>query len=865
MALSSILRVITDITIAIWRDLVSFFKCGRVIGITPNEVLFDGVPLWKTRTIINWPTNVIEQNNGPIFSRPHIKMTTSNTKAVVVSFFTLQGEPVSRVFDNPESNLEVEVWLITSTSRSQVEASITEVDSNVDDEDTSNKIQIIFSGQRVGKYSVILFSNGNIVRDFPTEATIVPGDADPLATCVVENSSKTIIITADCTSEETIRVEPRDMFGNKISNTLDLETLANRFKVALWRRVDSNYEREDTVVADHHFVVYRGVGRCGECLNISLSFAPSQEGWYAAKILLDGQHINMKQVLTLIVISEKDNRMVKHVVSRKELRGSSSFDFGSIYFESELVSVDEAPIEKAKKPRKVFVYLTGKQLTIKEYFFKIIPSRLYTFRLAPTTRINLVHMPAGNVGSQPETSNNQYQSFSSAIVEIDDGCQARPRLIFKDEKFSFQDNGAILFAACYHKLLLNRLGGSETFQAKQDIFNKRLVEYHLDKGNKRGKLSLTIERWCIVNSSLQATKWLTDAQWAQLFEIHFEGEEGIDQGGLRREWFEVLCRELFKPDYKLFVQSEDGSDAIHPNPFPEVFGRNAMKVYKFAGKVVGKCLLESAQGSTYRQQLPIRLAKSFLASIVGLRVQYKHFAHDTPEFYTSKIRSILMGNVEAEDEGMNDLTFSEELYENNMPGTAQSKVHSTKTVELKPGGSKAKVTQSNKYQYLDLLAQYRLCNRFKEQTNAFLDGLHRLVPDSLLSLFDEDELELLLCGIREYNLSDLKQNHTIVGGILSAGPSRKMLNWFWVTIENFTTEQMARLVQFTTGSSQLPHGGFAELKPIFQIMGSGEKNSLPTAHTCFNMICIPEHDNFSGFEQAMLTAITDGNEGFGLV
>ena len=164
-----------------------------------------------------------------------------------------------------------------------------------------------------------------------------------------------------------------------------------------------------------------------------------------------------------------------------------------------------------------------------------------------------------------------------------------------------------------------------------------------------------------------------------------------------------------------------------------------------------------------------------------------------------------------------------------------------------------------------MLAQYRLCNRFKEQTNAFLDGLHRLVPDSLLSLFDEHELELLLCGIREYSLSDLKQNHTVVGGILSAGPSRKMLNWFWVTIENFTTEQMARLVQFTTGSSQLPHGGFAELKPIFQIMGSGDKNSLPTAHTCFNMICIPEHDNFSGFEQAMLTAITDGNEGFGLV
>ena len=75
---------------------------------------------------------------------------------------------------------------------------------------------------------------------------------------------------------------------------------------------------------------------------------------------------------------------------------------------------------------------------------------------------------------------------------------------------------------------------------------------------------------------------------------------------------------------------------------------------------------------------------------------------------------------------------------------------------------------------------------------------------------------------------------------------------------------MARLVQFTTGSSQLPQGGFADLQPKFQIMGSGEPNSLPTAHTCFNMICLPDHNQYSHFEQALLTAITEGNEGFGL-
>ena len=214
----------------------------------------------------------------------------------------------------------------------------------------------------------------------------------------------------------------------------------------------------------------------------------------------------------------------------------------------------------------------------------------------------------------------------------------------------------------------------------------------------------------------------------------------------------------------------------------------------------------------------------------------------------------------------NDLTFIEEEYDPTAGkrDKSGSKLESNlKIIDLKPSGSKIKVTEANKHEYLDLLAQYKLCDRFKEQTAAFLDGLHRVVPDSLLSLFDEHELELLLCGIRKYSLSDLKKYHTVIGGIFSR-PSDKILTWFWLILGNFTTEQMARLIQFTTGSSQLPHGGFAELKPNFQIGGGEGRNHLPTAHTCFNMICLPEHDVFVNFEQALLTAITEGNEGFGL-
>ena len=146
--------------------------------------------------------------------------------------------------------------------------------------------------------------------------------------------------------------------------------------------------------------------------------------------------------------------------------------------------------------------------------------------------------------------------------------------------------------------------------------------------------------------------------------------------------------------------------------------------------------------------------------------------------------------------------------------------------------------------------QERLCNRIRQQTENFLQGLHLFVPDSLLALFDESgmklsmqfivqyiarhsvhlgshkpehilkchcfagtELELLLCGVREYKLSELKKYHSVVSGDIFFG---RTLKWFWAALEGFSSEQFAKLLQFTTGSSQLPPGGFAELSPMFQ-------------------------------------------------
>ncbi len=78
-------------------------------------------------------------------------------------------------------------------------------------------------------------------------------------------------------------------------------------------------------------------------------------------------------------------------------------------------------------------------------------------------------------------------------------------------------------------------------------------------------------------------------------------------------------------------------------------------------------------------------------------------------------------------------------------------------------------------------------------------------------------------------MSDFQANH-IVGDTYSPHFAR-VLKWFWITVSNFTTEEMARLLQFTTGSAQLPPGGFKDLKPQFQIMQAYTYGNLPTART----------------------------------
>lgn len=145
-------------------------------------------------------------------------------------------------------------------------------------------------------------------------------------------------------------------------------------------------------------------------------------------------------------------------------------------------------------------------------------------------------------------------------------------------------------------------------------------------------------------------------------------------------------------------------------------------------------ITESALGSSYRQLVRARFTRSFLAQLIGLRVHCRHFEQDDPDLYLQKIKYILDTDLDRNENSM-EIYFVEEVYD--------TMGQLVKTVDLIPNGSKVRVRNSNKNQYLDALATHRLSNNVKEEIDSFLKGLNFIIPDNLLSIFDENELEVL--------------------------------------------------------------------------------------------------------------------------
>jgi E3 ubiquitin-protein ligase NEDD4 len=205
-----------------------------------------------------------------------------------------------------------------------------------------------------------------------------------------------------------------------------------------------------------------------------------------------------------------------------------------------------------------------------------------------------------------------------------------------------------------------------------------------------------------------------------------------------------------------------------------------------------------------------------------------------------------------------DFTVTEDHW-----GTAQ-------TIELKSNGGDCVVTNRNVDEYIQLQMRYRLLERVKEQIKALLLGFYDVIPEALLSVFDFQELELLLCGLPEIDIEDWKKNTEYTGDYERKGASNKVVKWFWeVVVDEFDEEHKARLLQFVTGTSGVPAQGFSALQGNDNNIRKFTINSIPEAvsvfpkaHTCFNRIDLPLYNSKKKLTKFLTMAIQMEATGF---
>ena len=115
-------------------------------------------------------------------------------------------------------------------------------------------------------------------------------------------------------------------------------------------------------------------------------------------------------------------------------------------------------------------------------------------------------------------------------------------------------------------------------------------------------------------------------------------------------------------------------------------------------------------------------------------------------------------------------------------------------------------------------------------------GFHDIIPPELISIFNEQELELLISGLPEIDVDDWKNSTEYH----NYSASSSQIQWFWRAVRSFDKEERAKLLQFVTGTSKVPLNGFKELEGMngfsrFNIHRDyGNKDRLPSSHTCFN-------------------------------
>lgn len=359
-------------------------------------------------------------------------------------------------------------------------------------------------------------------------------------------------------------------------------------------------------------------------------------------------------------------------------------------------------------------------------------------------------------------------------------------------------------------------------------------------------LNLTVRRSHLVSDSLnEIARKQHDLK--KKLKVTFAGEPGLDMGGLTKEWFLLLIRQIFHSDYGMFTYDKRAGvhwfSSAHCESYQE---------FNLVGVLMGLAVYNSIildihfPACCFKKLLsPAVVPYNNPQAMVGMTTMNINDLKTVQPDVANGLQNLLDYDGDVEDDF--GLSFQVSVTEFGV----------MKTVDLKPNGSNIPVTNENKKEYVQLYVDWILNKSIYHQFQAFYHGFHSVCASNALIMLRPQEVEMLVCGNPILDMNELRKVTNYDG----YSPQDQVIKNFWDVVLSLPNELQKRLLLFTTGSDRIPVGGMSEM--TFKISRVGGTDLLPMSHTCFNMLVLPAYKNKKTMRVKLIHAVQNA-EGFGL-
>eukprot|EP00830_Metopus_es_P015538 TRINITY_DN4508_c0_g1_i2.p1 TRINITY_DN4508_c0_g1~~TRINITY_DN4508_c0_g1_i2.p1 ORF type:complete len:457 (-),score=89.63 TRINITY_DN4508_c0_g1_i2:14-1384(-) len=322
------------------------------------------------------------------------------------------------------------------------------------------------------------------------------------------------------------------------------------------------------------------------------------------------------------------------------------------------------------------------------------------------------------------------------------------------------------------------------------------------------------------------------------YHVHFQGEGGIDAGGLFRESVDQMCEEIQSTCLPLFIPTPNNKTSFGPERDKWTINPSSkqpthMQMFEFLGAYLGMSFRTG-------HVLAINLSSLFWKQLLGDPVD-KSDLKAVDAYCTQCIDDIATiekkGVDESSFESIIDLTFVTRLSDGS-------------EYELKKAGRSTKVTFGKRMEYVRLVEQARL-NEGALQMKAIKTGMEKVISLAIVKIFSAKDIEEKICGKPNFKVEALKKITRYHG----CKETDSHIMYFWQALEEFTDQERSLYLRFVWGRSRMPSATDKYTHSIAMKHCTRPDDTLPVSHTCGFQLDLPKYSSVAKTKEKVLYAI----------